>query len=96
MTLKNGVYAIVLVFMYRYLYVLSILHFNFRIIFQQVPPPGMTMFNVQKFCSFAHRLHLCVPYASQKEQRLFPHTALTDGFLSPRRRVFTPRYGLGI
>jgi hypothetical protein len=39
-------------------------------------------------------LGVCVLCGSQNKQQLFPYTALTDWFLTPRRRVFTARYGL--
>ena len=44
----------------------------------------------------AHSVYLCVLCGSQNKQRLFPYTALNDWFVSPRRSVFTARYGLNV
>jgi len=42
-------------------------------------------FNIQKFCVQA-TTHLCVLCGSQKNQRLFPYTALTDCFYNRGRK----------
>jgi len=38
-------------------------------------------FNIQQFCVLPTQLYLCVFCGSQNKQRLFPNTALTDGFV---------------
>jgi hypothetical protein len=42
------------------------------------------------------QLYLHVLYGSRNKPRLFPPTALNDGFLKPCRGMFTARYGLSL
>jgi hypothetical protein len=56
-----------------------------------------TKFDIKQFCVLPVQcIYVFFMDLREKKQRLFPCTALTDGFLEPRRIVFTARYGLGI
>jgi hypothetical protein len=52
-------------------------------------------FIIQQFCSLS-TLCVCVLCVSEKKQRLFPYTTLTDWFFLQRDSVFTARYGLDV
>jgi hypothetical protein len=44
----------------------------------------------------AHTVYLCVLCGSEKKQRLFPYTTLTDWFVWLRRSLFTAHFELNI